>query len=174
MNSRIFITLSLSLVLISLGLYRINLAQEQKRAEQERVKKETIKEGTLKIYADCTDISTFEKRRECFKEEMIRLRMENSKVSLRYDMTYSGTKEEVKTEDLGDLLRIEKPHIALERCVSNTFFFDWVEDSIYISMDNTLGSVRCMTPNGEIIFSPSNLTDEEKVILNAEFTNQFN
>jgi hypothetical protein len=140
-------------------------------AKKVEVRKNAIRRGSKEVFQNCPDISTFDLRRACFKNKMIEMKKSNPYFKTKYDMIIGNKITKVSTEDLGDLLKIQKPKMGFLRCISNTFFFDWVGENVYISMENPLGSVECINTDKEkVSFIPSGLSKEEISILKREFS----
>lgn len=156
-----------------LGLGGVIWSNHHEKQAQLKVienRKQAIRQASQDMYKPCQDISTFDKRRECFKDQMTQMRAQNKKVPLEFQVIINHKASKVEVEDLGDLLKISKPNIGFLRCQSNTFFFDWVGDFVYISMENPLPKIECMdVDNRKITFIPINLSQEDIRFMNQEF-----
>lgn len=113
----------------------------QKKIKLEKRRTE-IKKATTEFFANC-EIDEFDKRRACFHDKMIELRAANKQVNLEYKVILDGTESKLKSEDLGDIIRIERPKTSLMSCSSNTLFLDWDSLYFYISLENPNGGVVC-------------------------------
>lgn len=138
------------------------IREEEKRRAQ-------IEEGVRSFFKKCEEIDTFEKRRRCFAQDLLLKRNENKMVQLSYQMEINGKLYSLNSEDLGDLIKISKPKdYSFVRCLSNTYFFDWNENSIFLSLDNPYGSVNCrLRQGGEVFIFPANLSESVRKMIKS-------
>lgn len=135
-------------------------------------RKMEISNGVHGLFKKCTDISTFDSRRECFKNQLIEMKKKNPLIHKEYVFEINNKIYDVKSLDEGDLIKITKPsNYGFIRCISNTFFFDWASESIYLSQENPLGGALCTTTNGgTVLIIPKDLSKDQI----REIKNMFN
>lgn len=166
MNSN-FLKKMLFLVIILIIFVSINIGYKKFKTysynKKESTRREEILKGVNSIFKQCSDITSFESRRSCFRDKLLEIKKNNKKIKKEYVLILNNKKFSLKSFEEEDLLKIEKPKdYGFTRCLSNTFFFDWVDDFIYISMDNELSSVSCKTTNGlDLLIVPKDLKDSE-------------
>lgn len=162
MKRSIFYILGFIIALV-VGTIAYKKATTYIKDQKEIKRKSNIKNNVLNHFKNCPDLTTFEKRRECFKEEMIAKRAQNQQVKLEYVFLINNKRYKADSVDLGDVIQVTKPEgYGFTRCVSNTYFFDWVGDYIYFSLENSQATISCKTTTGGdfIIFS-KDLTETE-------------
>lgn len=165
----------ISILLISLGLFGIghyfykDYAYKKKVTSTEE-KKDQARNWNKELFDSCKSLK-LEDRRDCFQEKLEDIRAKNPKVRTTYKALVDGKEVKVATEDETDLLKIERPKgHSFVRCSSNTFFFDWNETHVFLSLDNPNGAAQCLTPEGKAIyFVPSDMTDQELKIIKSQF-----
>lgn len=169
-KKKILYVVMAAIIVVMGALAYQKFSKKDKDAVLESRKKE-ITQGVQGIFKNCPDISTFELRRECFKDRLIDMKSKNALVQKEYAFESKDLSKDLVSEDLEDLLKINIPeNLAFVRCVSNTFFFDWKGNTVFISMENPLGAVLCNTAGGdEVLISPKNLSKQQR----SELKNMF-
>jgi len=174
-KKRLFYIIGTPIILITLmtiykkvDIYLVEKAHETR-------KKEIIK-GVHDLFKSCSNVSTFDSRRECFKNKLIEMKKKNPLIHKEYIFEISNKKYDVKSFDEGDLIKITKPsNYGFIRCISNTFFFDWSSESIYLSQENPLGGALCTTTNGgSVLVVPKNLSDDQILEIKKMFNQPIN
>lgn len=162
MKRSIFYISGLLIVLV-VGTFAYKKASTYIKDQKEIKRKAEIKGQVLNHFKNCPDLTTFEKRRECFKEEMITKRAQNQQVKLEYVFLINNKRYKAEGVDLGDVMQITKPEgYGFTRCVANTYFFDWVGEHIYFSLENAQATISCKTTTGgDLIIFPKDLTETE-------------
>jgi len=152
------------LILAFLGKFLYEKYEKVLKEKAESARRAQIEAGVKAIYGGCEKIETFQDRRDCFKKDLIDMKNKNKSIPEGFILEFDDKFFSLKSEILEDLIQIEKPkNLGFLRCVSNTFFFDWNESSIFISMDNSYGSISCFLQDKKQIFIfPKNLTSAQK------------
>lgn len=130
-----------------------------------------IKKGVQDFFKKCANISSFESRRLCFKDDLIKMRNNNKNINNEYVFEINGKKYKADNFDEIDLIKIKRPPgYGFVKCSSNTFFFDWTEDSFYISLENPMGGAVCTTIQNQLVYIlPKKFTE----LQNLEIKNSF-
>ena len=124
-------------------------------------RREEIKVGAAALVKDC-EMTTFEGRLACFKDKIIENRKRNPQVPTEYQVIGSGLNRILKTEDLGNIIKIEKPReVTFRNCISNTLFFDWTEEFIHLSPDSFNSGAICDTEKGRVAIVPKSLSKKQ-------------
>lgn len=143
--------LVLVIIFIVFNLFFPKVVPDSKKQVHNIFRRKEIKEATAKFVGNC-EFDDFEKRRNCYHDQMIQLRKANLKVNLNFKLVQGDTEHNLKAIDMEDIIKIERPQLSLMSCASNTFFFDWNSEYIFISLENPAGGVVCQTSNKETIY----------------------
>ena len=169
-------TLSILFLIVVGGIFLFTKNSAYLKSKATEGRKAQIAIAAKKVFNKCQDVSTFDKRRECFKDKLLEMRKQSNIVKLDYILVVNDKAISAKSEDLGDLVKLTIPkEMGFIRCVSNTFFFDWSGESMYLSLENPFGGAQCTTIKDEtVLVYPKDLTADQQKLVKQMFGNKIN